>query len=176
MVSVDTGMSLVDPLGSVRHDDVIANVERALPQVFGYLLHRCGDRALAEDLTADTVLSAIDRVRRGAGQEVVTVAYLIGIARNRLVDHWRREDCERRHSTPQSTQGATFDEYVEPGRVNEVMAALSPMQRAALTLRYVDDLPVTSVATVLGRSVAATETLLVRARRAFRDLYSRSEP
>ena len=43
-------------------------------------------------------------------------------------------------------------------------------------LRYVDDLPVPEVAAVLGRSVHATETLLVRARRAFRTAYGKEEP
>ena len=100
------------------------------------------------------------------------------IARNKLVDHWRREDRERRCLSAESSQrsGAVCDEYFEPGRVDEVLAALAPMQHAALTLRYVDDLSISTVATLLGRSIAATEMLLVRARRAFRDLYSRSEP
>jgi RNA polymerase sigma-70 factor (ECF subfamily) len=37
-----------------------------------------------------------------------------------------------------------------------------------LTLRYLDDLPVPQVAELLGRSMHATEALLVRARTAFR--------
>jgi RNA polymerase sigma-70 factor, ECF subfamily len=32
--------------------------DRALPQVYGYLLSRCGQRAVAEDLTAETFLTA----------------------------------------------------------------------------------------------------------------------
>jgi RNA polymerase sigma-70 factor (ECF subfamily) len=43
--------------------------------------------------------------------------------------------------------------------------------RSALTLRYVDDLPVPEVAETLGRTVHATEALLVRARNAFRNRY-----
>ena len=34
--------------------------DRALPQVYGYLLSRCGQRAVAEDLTAETFLAAVD--------------------------------------------------------------------------------------------------------------------
>ena len=56
-----------------------------------------------------------------------------------------------------------------------MLADLNPMQRAALTLRYVDDLPVGDVARLLGRSVHATETLLVRAKRAFRIRYAAIE-
>jgi RNA polymerase sigma-70 factor (ECF subfamily) len=40
-----------------------------------------------------------------------------------------------------------------------------------LTLRYADGLPVPEVAEHLGRTVHATEALLVRARRAFRSRY-----
>jgi RNA polymerase sigma-70 factor (ECF subfamily) len=36
--------------------------DEALPQVYGYLLHRCGRTALAEDLTAETFLAAVDAV------------------------------------------------------------------------------------------------------------------
>jgi RNA polymerase sigma-70 factor (ECF subfamily) len=45
------------------------------------------------------------------------------------------------------------------------------MQRAALTLRYLDDLPVAEVAGHLGRSLHGTETLLARARNALRRVY-----
>ena len=53
----------------------------------------------------------------------------------------------------------------------DVLATMSPIQRAALTLRHVDGLSVPEVAELLGRSVHATETLLVRARAAFRRRY-----
>jgi len=33
--------------------------DRALPEVYGYLLARCGQRAVAEDLTAETFLAAV---------------------------------------------------------------------------------------------------------------------
>ncbi|MFD0665225.1 RNA polymerase sigma factor [Thermocatellispora tengchongensis] len=39
--------------------------DEALPQVYGYLLARCGQRALAEDLTAETFLAAVEAARRG---------------------------------------------------------------------------------------------------------------
>ena len=51
------------------------------------------------------------------------------------------------------------------------LAALAPHHRSALTLRYLDGLPVAQVASHLGRTVGATEVLLVRARRAFRAAY-----
>ena len=48
-------------------------------------------------------------------------------------------------------------------------------QRTALTLRYLDGLSVPEVAEHLGRSVHATETLLVRARAALRRVYEEED-
>lgn len=168
-------MELGEPLTRVHEDEIVLSVDRAMPEVYGYLLHRCGSRSLAEDLTSEAVIAAVDQVRRGTLHEI-TVPYLVGIARHKLVDHWRRDERERRRLTSY-VGGASdefTDEYFEPGRADVALAALSPVQRAALTLRYVDDLSVPDVASALGRSVHATETLLVRAKRAFRDHYSRT--
>jgi hypothetical protein len=74
---------------------LLAMYDDALPEVFGYLAARCPTTALAEDLTAETFLAAVaavqaDRVPR------LSVAWLITVARNKLVDHWRRREREAR--------------------------------------------------------------------------------
>jgi RNA polymerase sigma-70 factor (ECF subfamily) len=57
-------------------------------------------------------------------------------------------------------------------RATELLSALGSHHRAALTLRYVDALPVAEVAELLGRTPDATEALLVRARKAYRRIYT----
>jgi RNA polymerase sigma-70 factor (ECF subfamily) len=62
----------------------------SLPIVYGFLSLRVGgNRALAEDLTADTFAAAIRHYRAGRSDEV-TISWLRTVARRRLVDHWRR--------------------------------------------------------------------------------------
>ena len=56
-------------------------------------------------------------------------------------------------------------------RAHTALARLPAPQRAALTLRYLDGLPVAEVARHLGRSLRATETLLARSRAALRRVY-----
>ena len=51
------------------------------------------------------------------------------------------------------------------------LADPGPPHRSALTLRYLDGLPVREVAACLGRTEGATEVLLVRAKAAFRARY-----
>ena len=147
--------------------------ERALPQVYGYLSSRTSSPTVAEDLTSETFLAAADAVKRNAVPDL-TVAWLITVARNKLVDHWRREERDERRKfqlleSPVDTDEA--DERFERAREHAVLTELGAHHRAALTLRYLDGLSVTDVADHLGRTVHATEALLVRARRAFRACY-----
>ena len=153
--------------------------DRALPQVYGYLLSRCGQRTVAEDLTAETFLAAVDAVRAGQGAPVST-AWLVGVARHKLSDHWRRQAREQRAlreaaAEPGALAGQDdpWDARLDALRARAVLQRLGPHHRAALTLRYMDDLPVPQVADLLGRTVHATEALLVRARSAFRAVYTR---
>lgn len=146
----------------------------AVAEVFGYLVRRCGSMAVAEDLTSETFLAAVAAVRRGSVADL-TVAWLIGVARHKLVDHWRRLEREQRRleAVAGEVEADTdeWDVHLDALRAHDVLARLAPQHRAALTLRYLDGLPVPEVADHLGRTRKATEVLLVRARRAFRTDY-----
>lgn len=157
--------------------DLLALYDVALPQVYGYLLSRCGTAAVAEDLTAETFLAAVDAARR-RDPAVLSTAWLIGVARHKLVDHWRRKARDERDL--QAAAGIA-DEVVDPWAealdawlVQSALDRLGGHHRAALTLRYLDDLPVAQVAAELQRTLHATEALLVRARAAFRHAYRES--
>jgi RNA polymerase sigma-70 factor (ECF subfamily) len=147
--------------------------DEALPHVYGYLRTRCGGVALTEDLTAETFLAAVDAVRRPDPPPVDT-PWLIGVARHKLVDHWRRAAREERGLRAVGEPPAAedpWDEHLDVIQARATLDRLGPHHRAALTLRYLDDLPVPQVAALLGRTLHATEALLVRARAAFRRAY-----
>jgi len=157
---------------------LLALYDGALPRVYGYLLSRCGAVALAEDLTAETFLAALDALRRD-DPPPLSAAWLVGVARHKLVDHWRRQAREERNlqalSGPDDGDGTEWDVRLDALRARRVLEQLSPLHRAVLTLRYLDDLPVADVAGLVGRSVHAAEGLLVRARAAFRRAYGSDE-
>jgi RNA polymerase sigma-70 factor (ECF subfamily) len=131
---------------------------------------------VAEDLTAETFMAAVAAVRQGRvlGSEV-TVAWLVGVARHKLADHWRRTAREQRGLATVAVLAEDADdpweEHLDAQVARAALARLPGPQRAALTLRYLDGLPVAEVAACLGRSEHATETLLVRARAALRRIY-----
>ena len=154
--------------------ELVSLYDRALPEVYGYLVARCGQRSVAEELTSETFMAAVDAVRRGG--PAVTIPWLIGTARHKLVDHWRGQAREERSLRAIGEEAAPeedpWDVRLDAVHARSTLAQLGPHHRAALTLRYLDDLPVPEVAALLGRTVHATEALLVRAKSAFRRAYS----
>jgi len=172
-----------DPTASVDQRRALLELyDSALPDVYGYLASRCGSAAVAEDLTSETFLAAVDAVQRGSVAEL-SVAWLIGVARHKLVDHWRRQGREAARaegaSEPEHADGRDeWDVALDRLVAHETLSALRPQHRSALTLRYLDGLPVREVAACLGRTEGATEVLLVRAKAAFRSRYEngRSAP
>lgn len=157
--------------------ELVALYDSALPEVYGYLASRCGSATVAEDLTSETFLAAVDAVRRGSVPDL-TVAWLIGVARHKLVDHWRRREREERklravdpHPGDESRAEDPWDVQLDAMVAQRTLADLAAQHRSALTLRYLDGLPVREVAACLGRTEGATEALLVRAKHAFRARY-----
>lgn len=180
---VETGgaeQPLADP------DVFAAFYDATLPRIYGFFVARCGgDRGVAEELTQETFLAAVRGVR--AGRQIdAPLPWLFGIARHTLLDHYRRET---RAAAPlswdawretggegEAEDGSAFgaDPWAVDGwreRTLAALAALSPAQRQALTLRHLDELSVPAVAAALGRSVHATESLLARGRARFRRAY-----
>ena len=162
-----------------RGDDqgaaLLALYDRALPQVYGYMARRVPTAVVAEDLTAEVFLAAVRAVQE-AKVERMTVAWLIGVARHKLVDHWRRAAREERALELASDAPTAADDWtdaLDPGRAMTALASLGAHHQAALSLRYLDGLPVPEVAGLLDRTVHATEALLVRARVAFRRAYEK---
>jgi RNA polymerase sigma-70 factor, ECF subfamily len=157
---------------------LLALYDTALPHVYGYLLGRCGRVGWAEDLTAEVFLAAVDAVRREPPVPIST-AWLIGVARHKLADLWRRQARdERRLGAVADTQPLVSDPWdvqLDAVRARDTLAKLPAHHRGALILRYLDDLTVPEVAALLGRSVHSTEGLLVRARASFRRAYDAEE-
>lgn len=146
-----------------------------MPEVYGYLASRCGSATVAEDLTSETFLAASDAVKRGTVADL-TVAWLIGVARHKLVDHWRRRERDDRllaavDAEPDASDDP-WDVQLDHLLAHRVLEQLGAHHRSALTLRYLDELPVRQVAECLGRTEGAAEVLLVRARAAFRTIYA----
>ncbi|HTQ19570.1 sigma-70 family RNA polymerase sigma factor [Mycobacterium sp.] len=144
--------------------------DEALPVVYGYFVRRCPDRGTAEDLTSETFLAAMDAARK-SDPPPIAVPWLLGVARHKLADHYRRRRDPVPVAEPPDDPIDDWDAELDRLVAESVLARLSEPHRAVLVLRYMDDCSVGECAQLIGRTLHATEALLVRARRAFKQEY-----
>ena len=143
----------------------------ALPRIYGYFLHRCGGSVtVAEDLTQETFLAAVAELKRHKRVKTPT-AWIYGIARHKLLDHYRRQERIDRTLTVASDAERVEAELVVDDTQEAALASVAASQRAALVLCYVDGFSVDEAARLLRKSSRAVESLLARGRQAFKRAY-----
>ena len=151
--------------------------DEALPEVYRYLRARTDSTELAEELTSATFVQAALVWSKGRSPHI-SIGWLITVARNKLIDHWRHLAVVDRslelHEGNRIDSIDPWDVVLDQTRARDVLTELAPHYQSVLTLRYLDDLSVKECSELLGRSIHSTESLLVRARKAFRSAYERT--
>jgi RNA polymerase sigma-70 factor (ECF subfamily) len=142
----------------------------------GYVLWRCGSlRDLADDVLQETWLTAVRRVRRFDPAAGPFHAWLCGIAanvlRNQLRARRRRADRQRPllGDVARVDPAAAHRERAE--QVAVALAALPERSERVLRMKYRDRMSVADIAASCGETEKAVESLLTRARTAFREAY-----
>jgi len=141
--------------------------QRYLPGVYRYHLARTGQAQEAEDLTAQTFLTALEAIHSFRGQGSFA-AWLFGIASHKLADHYRRrrpelplELAEAVHSPNQSLEDAAVQRQ-EIRRVTRALRLLSPERAEALVLVFFGGLSMAEAAQAMGKTEAAVKMLVYR--------------
>ena len=148
--------------------------EETLPRVYGYFLHRCGGSIpVAEDLTQETFLASVSELKKGRRPNE-PVPWIFGIARHKLLDHYRRRERTEHPIDPHlELDELRPDESVDATRERTVAAldAVPGTQRSALVLHYLDGFSMREIAALLDKSEKAVEGLLTRGRTNFMHAY-----
>jgi RNA polymerase sigma-70 factor (ECF subfamily) len=140
---------------------------RYLPGIYRYHLARTGHVQEAEDLTAQTFLTALESIFSFRGHGSFS-SWLFGIASHKLADHYRRsrvelplEDAEDLHSTIPLPEDAAL-QHLELARVARVLRLISPERAEALVLCLFGGLSLAEVAQTVGKSKSAVKMLVHR--------------
>lgn len=149
--------------------------EHAEP-LFAFLAYRTGDRALAEDLLAET-FERVLRARRGfdarRGSEK---AWLYTIALNRLRDHLRTRAAESRAldraaaDLARRSAGDQGEGVERRDLLARALRTLSEDEREAIALRFGADLTGPEIARLTGQPLTTVEGRIYRGLRKLRDL------
>jgi RNA polymerase sigma-70 factor (ECF subfamily) len=153
--------------------------EDAFASLYGYALWRCGGlRDGAEDVAQETWLTAVRRLRSFDPERGDFASWLRGIAANVLRNRYRRD---RRGGPVRPLDGvvaAAPDDMAARDRAERIAAALAALPEhyeAVLRAKYLDGRAVADIAAETSATEKAVESLVTRARQAFREAYEHTE-
>lgn len=165
--------------------DVFA--ERYIPGLYRFALRRlAGDRELVRDVVQSTVCKVIEKLESYRA-EAPLFTWLCAVCRNEIAAHYRRLDRRPREvelgegraeveaesslSPPPPGAEERLEILERRERVHIALDRVPPAYARAVEWRYLEGVAVTEVARRLGTSYKGAESLLSRARRAFRLAY-----
>ena len=139
--------------------------------LYAFVLWRCaGLRDAADEVVQETWLTAVRRVGRFDPARGCFADWLCGIAANVLRNYFRRERVRRNSGRLRDPARPSIDgERAE--RVAVALAALPERYEAVLRAKYLDGQTVAAIAAAAGETPKAVESLLTRARQAFRGAF-----
>ncbi len=158
-----------------------------LPRIYGYLMRRVDERAVAEDLTAETFERALTAIRSGTFRNEAFGGWLYRVAGNLLVDHVRRgrryvalarlsDDGEEAGALATTADERALEQFtaaVDRDALSGALRNLPEQHRRVVVLRYVDGLESDELAAALGCSKGTAAVRLHRALRAMRAVMTR---
>jgi len=141
--------------------------ERYYIRVYRYVYHRVGHTSDAEDITALVFMKALEALPSYRTRRNGFAPWLFRIARNAVVDHYRRRrkqnplDSIEHHAGDADPVGHVLGTE-QRAELRNLMTELSNDQRDVVLMRYAADLSFPEIAATLGKKEPAVRMLLHR--------------
>jgi RNA polymerase sigma-70 factor (ECF subfamily) len=149
--------------------------DRYAPRMYAYIYRRVDDADLAEDLTGELFVRALQAIQNERAWRGPFVAWLYRIAHNLVVDCYRRRPPMPNvplDQVPLPADGNDPADAVQEAqacdRLRAAVACLTPEQQEVLALRFGEGLTAKEAGQVVNKSTGAVEALQRRALAALR--------
>ncbi|MCO5176680.1 MAG: RNA polymerase sigma factor [Thermomicrobiales bacterium] len=143
--------------------------ERYAERLFRYACARTGSASIAEDIVADAMLAAMNRIAQFDPNRGSFASWLFTIATNQIVDQQRRSNrhrqtIERAHqpSPPADDALTTLVRHQDAQRIHEALNNLPESDRDLVLLRYWAELTSAEIGRVIGISPGNVRVRLTR--------------
>jgi RNA polymerase sigma-70 factor (TIGR02952 family) len=153
--------------------------DRYVDLVYRFVYYRVGTHAVAEDLTSETFLRALRRIGMFTWQGKDFGAWLVTIARNLVLDHFKSGRYRLEVCTPDPLEGDRWEEGPERAVLDafthralfSAVRELGSEQRECVVLRFLHGLSVAETAAVMGKNTGAVKALQYRATRSLARIF-----
>jgi RNA polymerase sigma-70 factor, ECF subfamily len=140
--------------------------DRHHERIFRYLLIRVNDHHQAEDLTGEVFIRMLNALPDYQERSAPFEAWLYRIARNLLIDSYRKESAKKMIPIDEVVGLPTaedldsrMDDKWSLETVRKALEKIEPAQREVIELRFLVGLPAHDVALILEKTISAVKAL-----------------
>lgn len=148
-----------------------------LPKIYRFVLFKVSRREEAEDITHQTFLKAWERIDQFTFQGYPFSSWLYTIARNTVIDHYRKndpqvdiEDVSHYLVSEDDTLDVKLEVKMEWETLLVSIRKLNEIEQEVLIMRFVDDLPHKEIGEIIGKSEGAVKVISHRALKSLKEI------
>lgn len=147
------------------------DIEEQYDKLYRYCYFRLRHRETAEDVTQEAFLRYFERYHCATAEQALKCLYTI--ARNLCTDEYRRRPTSPLEES--MSEGPKEEDILTGLAVRAALAGLECGEQELLLLRYVDELPLSTIGQILGISRFAVYRRLLAATGKFRDMLGKED-
>lgn len=143
--------------------------DRYYPLIYRYIAFRTGDRLSAEDLASDVFTRFLGALRDRSAPQKTLRGWLYGVAAHVAMDYHRRHyrarqvELDEDLASDDVDPAEMLDASLQNERLREAVGELTDEQQNVIALRFGQNLPISDVARMMGKSEGAVKQLQARA-------------
>lgn len=137
------------------------DLEEQYDKIFRYCYFKLYDKQLAQDITQETFLRFYDKKIRLTNSK--ELAYLYTIAKNLCVDAFRQKPLFSLTDVDDAVSPDTTEDLIDSLALRNALEKLPKEEQEVLFLRYVNELPISSICKMTGISRFAVYRRLSKA-------------
>jgi RNA polymerase sigma-70 factor (ECF subfamily) len=138
--------------------------ERYVDTIYRYVVYRVNDPLVAEDITAEVFLRALERLDQYDERGVPFAAWLYRISHARVIDHWRATN---RHPTvpldtlreQEGDDSELTADVLQHRALREALQAITSEQQEVLVLKFTQGLSNEEISLIVNKTVGAVKAL-----------------
>lgn len=151
-------------------------IKEFYPVVFRYFYYRTKTKEDAEDLASEVFVKLLGSI---AKQKGTFIAWLFRIAKNTLIDYYRKTGSRNEMSLDRIDNasllrpGKDKRDVLQPEEIKKIFNFLTDEQKEVVTLKFLEGYSNEEIAQIMNKSVGAIKALQFRALCRLRDILKR---
>lgn len=136
-----------------------------MPLIFRFFIRRTLSRELSEDLSQEVFLKIINKIKNFNSEDGFFSAWVWQIARNKLIDYWRKEKGLKNFSIHDLTEKTSYTDWEKRIGILDIFCEINKLkseEKKVFSLFYLSGLSYKEISKITGKKMGTLRVIVCR--------------